>query len=37
VFARRYLRLYDAPPEEGSYWKDAEGYGPDRDRLLRQF
>lgn len=37
VAARPMLRLYDGPDGAPSYWKDAEGYGPDRDALHKQF
>ena len=37
IFGRRYLRLYHAPLEGDSYWRDAEGYDADPERLLRQY
>ena len=35
-FGRRYLTLYDSEPAD-TYWKDAEGYTADRDRLEAEY
>lgn len=37
VVARPLLRLYEGPTDAPSYWKDAEGYTPDREGLHKQF
>jgi len=37
VFGRRHLKLYDSPLKEDSYWRDAEGYEPEMEQLLRQY
>lgn len=36
VFYRRMLQLDGGFEASGSYWRDAEGYGPDQERLHKQ-
>ncbi len=37
VFARSHLTLYEGPSKAPTYWKDAQGYTPDRVGLHKQF
>lgn len=36
LFYRSYLRIDDAKETDGSFWREAEGYNLDRDRLRKQ-
>jgi hypothetical protein len=37
VFFRKHLQLYTTDKSAETFWKNAEGYGPDLEALKRQF
>ncbi|MSP56297.1 MAG: hypothetical protein EXR69_11950 [Myxococcales bacterium] len=37
MVSRQHLGLYEGPNAAATYWKDAEGYTPDREQLHKQF